>query len=272
VLWTSLGQQPNLLAELAQWGRALGISDISSAHTLEEASTRLTATLRDRRMLLIVDDVWQVEQAMAFNVGGRRCGTLYTTRQNDIARTLANRPEAIYKIPILEEAQAIELLTTLAPEVVTAHPSEARALVRDLEGLPLALQVAGRLLHAEMVMGWGVGDLLEALRQGARLLEAQAPADRLELATQTTPTIAALLQRSIDRLPVSLQERFAMLAVFAPKPATFTLEAMRAVWLVDDARPDAKVLVDRGLLEPAGNGIFQMHALLVMQAKSMFAV
>ena len=166
--------------------------------------------------------------------------------------------------------KSLELLRTLAPKVVHEHLKEAQELVRDLEGLPLALQVAGRLLHAEAKMGWGVEDLLKELREGTSLLEADAPADRADIVTGMTPSIAVLLQSSIIRLAEDMQERFALLGVFAPKPATFDLDAMVAVWEVDNPRPSARKLVDRGLLEPIGNGRFQMHALLVMHARSMF--
>ena len=63
--------------------------------------------------------------------------------------------------------------------------------------------------------------------------------------------------------------RFALLGLFVPKPATFDLGAMAAAWDTADARPTARVLVNRGLLEPLSGGRFQMHALLVLHAKSL---
>lgn len=60
ILWTSLGQAPNLLSELAAWGRALGADDLLRS-TVEDALARLTALLRNKRVLLIVDDVWEPE-------------------------------------------------------------------------------------------------------------------------------------------------------------------------------------------------------------------
>ena len=80
--------------------------------------------------------------------------------------------------------------------------------------------------------------------------------------------MAVLLQKSTERLDEHTRDYFAYLGVFAPKPATFDLEAMRAVWQIDDPKPFARILVDRGLLEAVG-GRFQMHALLVMHAKSL---
>jgi DNA-binding SARP family transcriptional activator len=271
VLWTSLGESPNILGELMTWGKALNIDGFETIKTVEDAQTRLTAHLRDKKMLIIVDDAWQTSHALPFRVGGQNCVTLFTTRMNDVAQQLASEPGQIYKIPILSEEAGLDLLKRLAPQVVETKPQESRELISDLEGLPLAIQVAGRLLHNEMSMGWDIGNLLQEMREEATLLEALAPADRTDLANETSPTVAALLKRSTDLLDDESRERFALLGVFAPKPATFDQSAMKAVWMADDVRPSIRKLVDRGLLEPVGNGRFQMHALLVKLAKSMFA-
>jgi len=45
---------------------------------------------------------------------------------------------------------------------------------------------------------------------------------------------------------------------------------MKAMWMVEDPRPIARILVDRGLLEPVGER-FQMHALLVAHAQSLLS-
>lgn len=270
ILWTSLGPEPNLFSELATWGRALGSDELLRARTVEEASARLAALLRQKRLLLIVDDVWDAGHARPFLVGGRGCATLITTRQMDVAQALAPTPDHVYRLPALTDEKALELLRALARAVVDQHPDDSLALVRELEGLPLAIQVAGHLLNAEAAYGFGVKDLLQDLRQGARILEAQAPASRIGLASETSATVAVLLQKSTDRLDPFTRDCFAYLGPFAPKPATFALEAMQAVWQVDDPKPTARTLVDRGLLEYVPElGRYQMHALLVMHAKSL---
>jgi len=73
----------------------------------------------------------------------------------------------------------------------------------------------------------------------------------------------------VAHLPPALQERFILLGVFAPKPATFTVEGIEAVWDESDIRADVRQLVNRGLLEPIHNQQFQMHALIAMLARSM---
>jgi hypothetical protein len=270
VLWTSLGQEPNILSEMATWGRALGTDEILKARSVEEAQNLLAGLLRNKHMLLIIDDVWKAEDAFPFKVGGLGCATLITTRLDGIANALAPVAENIYRLKVLKDADALDLLQQLAPDVVSQHPKECLVLVQELEGLPLALQVAGRLLNTEANYGFGVTDLIEDLRAGAKLLEATAPADRMDLVTETTPTIAALLQKSLDRLDEQTKDCYAYLGVFAPKPATFDMDAMKFVWQVDDPKPVIKTLVDRGLLEFVPElGRYQMHALLVMLAKSL---
>jgi len=272
VLWVSLGPKPDLLTELATWGRALGLDDLIRARNIEEAQTKIIALLREKRMLLIVDDVWAVEHAQTFRVGGRLCAMLVTTRQEDIAQAVAPTDSSVYRLGVLSDSDSLELLRQLAPKIVEKYEDDLKVLVHELEGLPLALQVAGRLLNAEAHFGFGVKPLIEELREGAKLLRATPPADRLELLQETTPTVTTLLKTSTDLLDDFTRDCYAYLGVFAPKPATFDLDAMKSVWMVEDPSPVVKILVNRGLLEFVEElGRYQMHALLVMHAKSLLS-
>jgi hypothetical protein len=127
-------------------------------------------------------------------------------------------------------------------------------------------------LVEEAELGLGVDELLAELAEGTRILEENAPADRTELTTQTTPTVAALFKHSTDRLDEETYERFALLGIFAPKPATFDSGAIAAAWGVEDPKPTLRKLLSRGLVEPASNGRFQMHAVLAVHAKSLWEV
>jgi hypothetical protein len=270
VLWASLGEKPNLLSALAGWGRALGTEEVLRAPSLPEATAMLAAFMRKRRMLLIVDDVWEAAHVEPFRrMLGAGCALLVTTRESGIAQGLAPTPNAVYKLPVLSEKSALELLRALAPDVVNKHSQECQELVRDLECLPLALHVAGHMLNTEARMGWGVTTMLKEVRDAAKLLGKKAPTDQADFERQTTPTVAALLQKSVDRLDEFTRSCFAYMGAFAPKPATFDLAAMGAVWEVADPRPIVRVLSERGLLEPVGDGRFQMHALLVAYARSL---
>src|ERR1039458_5577056 len=152
-------------------------------------------------------------------------------------------------------------------DTTTTRPDICRALVRDLDRLPLALHVAGRLLRSEATLGWGIEDLVMQIRSGAAIIRERAPEDRAE--NGSIPTVQALLAKSTDLLKARTREYFAYLGVFAHKPATFDLDALSTVWQEQDPKVYVRELVAHGLLEPAAGGRFQMHALLVAHALSL---
>ncbi len=270
ILWVSLGQAPDVIGKLQSCAATIGMPVGFDYETPEALSMRLASACQNKQMLLIIDDVWKVQDFVPFNFMGAKSATLVTTRANDIAQDIALRPDDIYKLPLLSNAYSLELLQMLAPDVVAQNRKTIELLINTLEGLPLALQIAGRLLRAESNMGWSVNNLLEELLEGTRILSERVPPDRMDILHETTPTVAALLHRSTDWLDPQTRERFALLGVFAPKPATFDLEALRIVWKATDPKPTVRNLVNRGLLEPCGGEAFQIHALLVAHAKSLF--
>jgi hypothetical protein len=269
VLWAALTHSERVATELVAWARALGLAPPTATASTIELSGALRAALRDKRTLLLLDDVWAIADAEPFRVGGRGCAMLVTTRSPEVAAALAPTAGDVYRLDILDDESALELLERLAPTVVAEHPHASHELVHELEGLPLALQVAGHQLQSQASMGLGVEELLQELRDGARLLAAAAPADRIDLIEQTTPTVAALLAQSTDRLGEEDRDRFALLGAFAPKPATFSVDALESVWEASDPVPTITTLVQRGLLEPIGGRRFQLHALLVAHARSL---
>lgn len=269
VLWISLEQKPNVITEMARWGRALGSEEILKAPTVKDATAQLTALLSKRRMLLIVDDVWEASHAAPFtDAAGEQCSVMITTRLPMVAEALTTDQNRIYNLPVLTEEFGLMLLRILVPEVVSQNEHKCLELVRDLEGLPLALHVAAGLLRSEANLGWGVTGLIRKIREGTELINKQAPKDRIEK-DGDIPSVRALLQRSTDVLDEQTRDSFIWLGAFPPKPATFDLHALQAVWQVDDPKPTVRQLVGHGLLEPVGGGRFQMHRILVDHARSL---
>jgi predicted alpha/beta hydrolase family esterase len=272
VLWTWLGPRPTgsrILSELGAWGDAVGLGDLSASTLVQHAVDKLAPRLRATRMLLIIDDVWEPSQAKPFlDCAGPRCEVIITTRQPGVARALSTTSAAEYPVPSLAERDGLILMRLIAPDVVAEKPDHCLELVRALGCLPLALRVAAGLLAAEEKMGWGVDDLLLRLHDGAEVIKATAPADRADLETQTTPTVAALLQQSVDVLDNNTQRYFALLGAF-PAGESFGVDAVAALWKVADPRPILRELASRGLIEPTG-GRFRMHQLLFALARTSF--
>jgi hypothetical protein len=269
ILWASVGETPDPVKELKAWGRALGC-DLQSEKTLEDVMARLRALLADKQTLLIIDDVWEADAALPFRLGGAGCAAIITTRFADVSRELAVTTDDMYVLERLSKAESVNMLQQLAPTVSSRYPEECASLAEDLEGLPLALRVAGRLLEHEAGAGFDVRDCFHSLAKEATLLAQKAPEDRFDPKTGTTPTIQLLLKQSTDRLDVESRRCFACLGAFAPKPATFDLPAIKDVTDVGDVKTVVLRLVDRGLLEPIpSTGRFWMHAVLVLHAASL---
>lgn len=264
ILWASLGQDGEAGPHLRAWARALGVDP---AGPDEEVSQRVSGALRRRRALLIVEDAWDSGAARGLLLGGASCAHLVTTREPRVALDVA-APDDVLTLDILSSEASVRLLAHLAPGVARSRPAEALALAEALERLPLALHVAGRLLHVEAARGFGIDGLLGGLKDAAALLGERAPPDRADPRTRLPPTVSALLRLSTDRLDAATRERFSYLGAFAGKPATFPLRAVADVWAPDPERT-MRELVDRGLLEPVGPDRWWLHAVLVAHAREL---
>jgi len=162
VLWTSLEQKPALMSIFAGWGRALGRDDFLRIPTPDEAVEQLAAILQGRKMLLIVDDVWEAGHGALFQKArGINCGLLFTTRLPEVANALAQTERAIYALPVLAVDDALKLMRILAPDVVSRHEKDCLELLNAIEYLPLVIHVAARLLREELRNDWGVEDLIK---------------------------------------------------------------------------------------------------------------
>ncbi len=262
ILWVGLGRQPDVLASLVGWALALNVppEKIARCTHLAEYARLIHTVIGLRHMLLIIDDAWQLDDALAFKVGGPNCAYLITTRLAGIAMDFAGeRTAAVRELSI---ADGLSLLAQLVPQVVEAEPEEALALVRAVGCLPLALILMGGYLRRQSVSGQG-RRLQQAL---ARLREAES---RLKL---TQPISPLEQQNSVSAEWLSLQASISItervldsvtrqalrdLALFPPKPNTFSEEAALLVAAVPTLVLDT--LVDYGLVEHVGKGRYSLH-------------
>jgi tetratricopeptide (TPR) repeat protein len=248
ILWASLGPNAEVTSALVRWADALGKGnegggDAERAQTVRDA-------IGDRRMLLVIDDVWDVEAARTLRCGGPNCAHLLTTRDKAIARAFAGAPHA-KNLPTLDNDQSSELLRILAPEAWEANPAAARVLLDTAAGLPLAIRLIGGYLAApERAL---FPDLFPDLSEEA-FAELNDPHKRLELAEQRLggrssepSTLRETVLLSLEGLPRQVRQAFYSLGAFEPMPARFSREAAEAVTTAG-ARLLA-VLAARNLLE-----------------------
>jgi hypothetical protein len=276
VLWAELGPTPTIRILLDGWGKALGV-DLLPERDENTCRERLRAVLSHRRVLLIVDDVWQTTHGQFFLVAGPQCRSVLTTRDLTIAQDLATR-ERTLRVDVLPPEAAFALLRKLAPEAAVADETAAKRLCEKLEFLPLALTLAGRLLANEADvpsrMQRILGELIEQRAARLHLIQTEGKIGLSEekpgLSEEKPVSLEAILGMSVQRLEQIDQERFAMLSVFGGEPLTWEINAAASVWdcPVPETEKTISHFIQRGLVERRDDR-YWMHALLADYAAEM---
>ncbi len=264
VLWASLGPAPDLFFEAGQWILALtpDNAELADLPTLPARQARLRALLAARRILLIVDDVWEAGHAAELIVGGRHCAHIVTTRDPALAALLC-APEDCLRVPDLDEAASAHLLTALAPGLARHPATQLARLARHAGGLPLALMIFGRLAwRAENAdPAHGVDTLLDALESATRRVQTDIPvpanARPLHLLNQSQISIALSMSASWERLSAPARRALSDLTLFPPKGNTFSEAA--ALTALGDGAHAMQELVMAGLIEIFPEGRFALH-------------
>lgn len=271
VLWAGVGPQPNIMGALSRWGILLGATAAEAAKlTTTEAWTKtIHASIGMRQMLLVIDDVWQIEEALAFKVGGPNCAYLVTTRFPHVAHQFA--VDGATLVQELNEQDSMTLLTHLAPEVVKSEPQAVVELLRLVGGLPLALTLIGKYLRTQAYSGQPrrIRAAIERLLDTEARLSLSSPQAMLErppmFSRETPVSLQTILE--VSDLQLEEQARYALraLSVFPSKPNSFSEEAALAVCAVPVEVLDT--LNDAGLLESQGAGRYTLHQTIADYAR-----
>ncbi|HLV99431.1 MAG TPA: tetratricopeptide repeat protein [Ktedonobacterales bacterium] len=263
VLWVGLGQTPQVLETLARWGALLGLAATGGTRLSTPAAwaQALRTAIGPRRFLFVLDDAWSLEPVLACQVGGAGCAALVTTRRPDLALQVAGGEMAV--VPELEPEDGLSLLARLAPQAVETEPEAARTLVEAMGGLPLGLVLLGKHLQRESYSGQPrrIRAAMARLQHSTgrlHLTQPQAPVEAHPSLPAGTPlSLQASIGLSIAALRAEAQTMLAALALFPPKPNSFSEEAALAVSAGTPETLDA--LVDAGLVESQAPERYTIH-------------
>ncbi len=263
ILWAGVGQHPNMIGLLSKWGALLTLApfEIARLTNAAEWGNTLRDVIGERRMLIVLDDVWRIEDAFALKVGGPQCTYLLTTRIPQLAVQFG--AEHATNVHELNEVDSLALLTRFAPTVVAQEPEATLALVRATGGLPLALTIMGRYLqlHAYSDQPRRIKTALEHVQNiQKRLLLAQStsPSERPpSLPTGTPFSLQSVIDLSIHQLLPKIRQALRAIAILAPKPNTFSDEV--ALFVANVSTDVLEALEDTGLLEVSGTNRYSLH-------------
>jgi transcriptional regulator with XRE-family HTH domain len=271
VLWAGLGPQANALGHLARWGKLLratpGLAEQMSATAWRQA---LSSAIGSRRFLIVIDDAWNLEDALALTVGGPNSTYLLTSRLPQVAFEFAQM--GAIEIHELEEEDALTLVAHYVPQVVQQRHDDVLALVRAVGALPLALTLMGQYLASQALSGQPrrLNTALDYLHDASQRLHLHAPV-ALDARSPSLPenmplSLYSAITLSVQQLDPQSQEMLAALAIFPPKPNSFSEEAALAVTQASVEALDA--LWDAGLLESSGAGRYTLHQTIVEYARA----
>ena len=272
ILWAGLGSHPNVLSLLMRWGSLLGIraGDVENPHNQESWWRAMHTTIGLRQMLLIIDDAWSSEDALALKVGGSNCTHLVTTRSPQVAFAFAQQEMVV--VPELKETDGLALLARFVPQFIEQDEGTARELVRRVGGLPLAVKLMGYYLALQMLSGQPrrLRGAIAALQNAQHRLEISIPSrwqDPSPSLPMGTPlSLQAVIAVSDQHLSRQAHNMLCALSIFPPKPSSFSEEA--ALTISQEPVETLDELWDIGLLEASGPGRYMLHQTIVDYARS----
>ena len=256
VLWVTLGQEPNLVQRLSDWGRELHDNQLVAGSYVDHiaGTSSLRSLLSNKACLLVVDDVWKSDHAEAFLVGGPRCLLLITTRLSEIGEEIgASTIELTQMTPV----EALTLIENFSGPVAEAERADADWLMKEVEYLPLAVELIGA--QVKKLGTWRkYRDLWEdqKLKTLKRGRQSKGPYDNLWDS----------LELSVSELSGDDQERYYRLGVFH-EDTLFPAAACARLWGCKDYEA-TEILIDfagRALLreqKESGHPLYSFHDLL----------
>ncbi len=272
ILWAGLGPNPNVPEILSRWAALLGIAanGTGALKSLEARTRILREVIGARRILIILDDIWDDRDAFDLKVGGPFCAYVATTRSPQIAASFAMHEAT--SVPELSEEHGIALLGLLAPAIRTLDAKQVRTLVRSVGALPLALTLAGRYLHVQGYHGQPrrLQAAMEHLLDAKRRLHLSKPLESTDvhpnLSSMTSLSLQSVIAVSDQYLDEHAQRALRELSTFPAKPNTFSEEAALAVSTTSIEALD--MLSDVGLLEINARGRYTFHQTITDYARS----
>ncbi|GAB3411153.1 ATP-binding protein [Flindersiella endophytica] len=166
---------------------ALGVRLSTDPGGLPELQKLWWTWVRDRRLLIYLDNAVDGDQVQALLPSDAGCAVIVTSRQPLYIRTSYDK-----RLPAFSESQGVELLARLAGDERIAADAQAAVDIVELCGhLPLAISICGGRLAARE--HWSLRDLADRLGD-----ERRRRLDELEIGVRISQSVRASLKLSYD--------------------------------------------------------------------------
>ncbi|HEY6739415.1 MAG TPA: BTAD domain-containing putative transcriptional regulator [Actinopolymorphaceae bacterium] len=239
--------------------RAFGVPPEAIPSTEEELNARYRALIRDRKVLVVLDNATGPEHVRALLPEDAESLVVVTSRHDwSEVGDVAGAEVRPVRLEPLSLAEGHALLAKLLGEgVAEAEPTATAEVVRLCGGLPLALRIAGANVASRgcpSLSGF-VAELADD-RLGTLAVEGDARA-----------AVRATFDLSYGALPEDARIVFRRLGLFPGTEPSAEIAANLAEVSADAATEALQTLTTANLLEANGDGRFRMHDLLRVYAR-----
>jgi DNA-binding SARP family transcriptional activator len=188
---------------LARFLRAVGTPPEQVPEDVEEAAALYRSLLAGRRMLVLLDNVRDADQARALLPGAPGCVVVITSRDM-LGGLVASDGARSVPVGPLARADSLRLLAKLLDSAALAGDADADELARLCADLPLALRIVAA--NALRSPGRSVAAQAARLRTGDRLAELAVDGD-------DRATVRAAYDLSYAALPAAAARAFRLLGL-----------------------------------------------------------
>ncbi len=275
ILWAGPGPQPHLLEHLQRWGSLFDLpqNEMNSLQDLSAWAKDLRTHIGGRKILIILDDIWSLEDALVLQVGGIQCVHLVTTRSPKIATQLSFRNTVL--VPGLSRKQGNELLARFLPDFSKQEPEALDQVVQEVGMLPLALTLIGKHLYSyeRLKQPRRIKNVLKQLHEPVSRLQVKQPQSIIDHHPSISPdqplSLETTIRVSYQQLSLKEKKMLQALAVLPVKSNSFSEETALAVTHQSVKELDA--LYDAGLLEIYSPGRYTLHQTIADYARMQAA-
>jgi len=124
IVWLTISQSPNIIARQRQLGEAMGERDLQ-IDDVQHGKTLLSIILSDLKIMVILDDIWELNHAESLSFLGENSCILITTRNSEIIHGINAQ---LHCLDLLEPEQALALLAAWSGQYPEDLPIEARKI------------------------------------------------------------------------------------------------------------------------------------------------
>ena len=237
-------------------GKYLKQGDINHA---EQEIYQLTS-LYCRNLLVIIDDVWHVEDAEPIVKAFSNCKIVLTTRMNDIVHYIPT--QQIVSVGPMEKSEAMSLLTSGVIDISKLSQEDVSLLdelAQDVHLWPLLLSlVRGQLSHNLKMHHSSCHEAIQTLQ--AKLHRKGLTAfDKNNIDRSRKYAVEVCIKVSLEFLTTDLLDKFKCLIIWTGIGSSLQIAVLQDLWSISDS--DAKDVVDAlwayGLVQFSSLAAFQ---------------